>query len=330
MLPPLRPTTRRTGRSGGAGSKRRAAGPAVHAGRPDADDEVPLEAAIAALRRAVHALGVQGHPRRLPPPRTSCSPLSDVHLATCAHRRLLTFSRVVAGCRRHLCLSDGTGSREDATCVVRGAWLGTVLLAGAAAACASAGPKGFDDATEAGGAPHYDGATPENTPDAAQAGDAGADAPAEATLVDTADGGADATHPGAGGGLPRSPRRARRRPRTTGGTKPEAGVDAKEEGAVWRASTAPEASTRTPRRDPSPDPSRRRRQAPATDARSPDRRPRPGRKGRARSDVHEAGVDATPAEAGIVAPVYDGVIGAGEYGGASNQGTRRSRDRPGT
>jgi hypothetical protein len=204
--------------------------------------------------------------------------------------------------------------------IARGAWLGTVLLAGAATACASAGPKGFDDTTDAGGAPHYDGATPENAADAAQAGDAGADAPAEAT-VDTADGGADATHPEP---MEASALAEAGETATTneGGAEPEAGVDAKEEAAV-EASTTPEAGADATTEagtvtstGPEPGPE------PTTEA-GPEPMPEAGPDAMAEAAVesgvtHEAGVDAT-AEAGIVAPVCDGVIGAGEYGGASNQ-----------
>lgn len=204
--------------------------------------------------------------------------------------------------------------------ITRGAWVGTVLLAGAAAACASAGPTGYDDPADASGPPHYDSAPADDA-----AGDRGSSAPAEAG-ADGADATFDATGPtpveastAVEAGEAASPGEA--------GSQPEAGVDAKEEAAA-EASTVAEAGAdadagivATAGPEAGPEPTIEAGPEPAPEA-GPDATADAPTEG---ASTLEAGVDAAtdagPEAATIVPPVCDGVIGAGEYGGAANQGS---------
>lgn len=172
----------------------------------------------------------------------------------------------------------------------RGVWVGAVLVA-VAAACSHEGDGSFPEETGEGGAPHYDGGGGDATQQASgNDGAAGEASPSPESGADSASGEEGSTGHEAGsddagkeGGSGTS---------HEGGVEPEAGaaeagvdagVDAPAETGVDAATDAPDETS------------------PGQDAGS------------------DASTDAGNDAPSIVAPVCDGVIGAGEYGGAGNQ-----------
>jgi hypothetical protein len=188
----------------------------------------------------------------------------------------------------------------------RGVWVGTVFLA-AAAACSTGDTTTFTP--EEGGAPHYDSGAADGTGGSSGAGGdgatgAGGDSSAhDAPAGDAASGATDAGQDG-------SPAEASAEAGADAAGS-DAGHDAAAEGgADAGADAAPEAGVEAgPEAATGPDA--------APEAGAVEAGPEAGAD--APAEAADAAQDAAPDAPSIVAPTCDGVIGAGEYGGASYQ-----------
>jgi hypothetical protein len=185
--------------------------------------------------------------------------------------------------------------------MVRGAWVTAVLLA-AVEACSSGSSPSYEEMSDSGGAPHYDGSTTQDS-----AGDTapGADATHEAAM-DGGGGGGEAAEAspaddaGEAGAGPEAAAEAAAGPEsgpeasvTEGGA--EAAVEASAEAAAEASVEASVEAAAEAGLDAAAD------AAPES------------------SSTQEAGPDASAEAATIVPPVCDGVVSAAEYGGTGNQ-----------
>jgi hypothetical protein len=200
--------------------------------------------------------------------------------------------------------------------IARGAWVGTVLVA-MAAACSHAVDGGYSAEEAEGGAPHYEGGAADATGTATDGAAAGSEASAAAEAGASSNEGGSAQPDGgsttaeASTGVAEGGSEAATSDEASVGA--EAGIDASGAGhddagqdagseAGHDASGEVEAAAPEAGIDAGLD-------ASASDA---------------ADAAAEAAVEAGPDAGSIVAPVCDGVIGAGEYGAAGNQAASSS------